>query len=472
MTDDPTKRNPEPALDQEVEQSLYKKREKIYPREVHGVFARLRTLAMVALLGLYYGIPWLQWDDRQLVLFDLPARKFYIFGWTFWPQDFFYLSLLLIIAALSLFFFTAMAGRLWCGYACPQTVWTEIFLWFERKIEGTSKQQKALAQQPMSGAKFARRSAKQAVWILFSLWTGFTFVGYFTPILDLAQSVASLSLGPWETFWVLFYSFATYGNAGFMREQVCIYMCPYARFQSAMFDNDTLIISYDEARGNPKGPRKRSVDRKASGLGDCIDCNLCVQVCPTGIDIRDGLQYQCIGCAACIDVCDEVMDKMGYPKGLIKYTTENALSGNPAHLARPRVLIYGGLILFLFVALIYAVNARIPVELNIVRDRNALYHETDEGLIENVYTLKIVNMENAPQTFRLEASGIPGLQLENQMGDVLVASGAVQEVPVRLRASPSNLKTGSTTVEFSIRSLDNPDLHTADNGRFLGPARR
>ena len=279
------------------------------------------------------------------MLFDLPARKFYIFGWTFWPQDFFFLTLLLIISALALFFFTALAGRLWCGYACPQTVWTEIFLWFERKIEGSRQQQIKLDQAPMSARKFGIKASKHAVWLIFSLWTGFTFVGYFTPIKELWGSLLAFSLGPWETFWVLFYGFATYGNAGWMREQVCIYMCPYARFQSAMFDKNTLIISYDEKRGEPRGSRRRGT--RPADKGDCIDCGLCVQVCPTGIDIRDGLQYQCIGCAACIDVCDDVMEKMGYENGLVKYTTENALSGKHVRLMRPRVILYS-LLLLLF----------------------------------------------------------------------------------------------------------------------------
>lgn len=462
------------TTDEEVEGSLYKKREKIYPREVHGLFANLRNLAMVVLLGLYYGMAWVDWDGHQSVLFDLPARKFYIFGWTFWPQDFFYLSLLLIAAALALFFFTALAGRLWCGYACPQTVWTEIYMWFERKIEGTRKKQMAMDKAPMSGGKFATKFTKHFVWIVFSLWTGFTFVGYFTPIKELWANVATWTLGPWETFWIFFYGFATYGNAGWLREQVCIYMCPYARFQSAMFDRNTLIISYDEGRGEPRGPRKKSADPQTAGLGDCINCNLCVQVCPTGIDIRDGLQYQCIGCAACVDVCDEVMDKMGYDRGLVSYTTENALEGNPAHILRPRVLLYGSLILAVFVGLFYLISIRVPLEVDILRDRNALYRERSGGIIENVYTLKLVNMQNSEQTFRISASGLPGIELESKHGngEVVVESGAVQEVPVRLRVPKENLKPGASDVEFHVASLTNPDVEVTETGRFMSPVKR
>ena len=292
-----------------AEQSLYEVRRKIYPRAVHGWFAGWRWALVFATQIFFYGAPWLEWSGRQAVLFDLQARKFYVFGLVLWPQDFIYLAVLLVISAFALFLFTAIAGRLWCGFACPQTVYTEIFLWVERLIEGDRAARMKLDRG--SGArKLALKSAKHAVWIAIALWTGFTFVGYFTPIRTLAHSAAALSFGPWETFWVFFYAFATYGNAGWMREQVCKYMCPYARFQSAMFDRDTLVITYDAARGEPRGGRSRSAEPKALGLGDCVDCGICVQVCPTGIDIREGLQYECIGCAACIDACDQVMARM------------------------------------------------------------------------------------------------------------------------------------------------------------------
>ncbi|MEN9527010.1 MAG: hypothetical protein RLY56_961, partial [Pseudomonadota bacterium] len=304
-----------------VEESYYQAHQKVYPREVKGRFTALRTTAVWVLLGLFYGLPWLRWDDRQAILFDLPARKFHLLGLTLWPQDFIFLAWLLVIAALSLFFFTAVGGRLWCGYACPQTVWTEVFIWMERVTEGDRAKRMKLDAAPWSTNKLLRKAAKQTLWITFSLWTGFTFVGFFTPIDVLADKVLSLSLGSWETFWVLFYGFATYGNAGFLREQVCKYMCPYARFQSAMFDRDTLIITYDTERGEPRGGRRKGSDPRAAGLGDCTDCTMCVQVCPTGIDIRNGLQYECIACAACIDACDSVMDKMGYSRGLVRYDT-------------------------------------------------------------------------------------------------------------------------------------------------------
>lgn len=274
----------------EVVISLYASQDKIYPRSTFGFFTQWRWVMIWITQIVFYGIPWLEWGHRQALLFDLGTRRFYIFKLVLYPQDLIYLTAILIISALSLFLFTAIAGRLWCGYTCPQTVYTEIFMWIEHKIEGERGARIKLDSAGISANKLAKKSAKHLIWITFALWTGFSFVGYFTPIRELAHSVMSMSLGPWETFWVCFYGFATYGNAGFMREQVCKYMCPYARFQSAMFDNDTLIVTYDEARGEPRGARSRKDDIKAKELGSCIDCSLCVQVCPTGIDIRKGLQ--------------------------------------------------------------------------------------------------------------------------------------------------------------------------------------
>ena len=458
-----------PKSDDHVEQSLYAKAEKIYPREVHGLFARLRTLGVLGLLGLYYILPWMRWDGHQALLFDLPARKFYIFFVTLWPQDFFYLAVMLILAGLLLFFVTALAGRIWCGYACPQTVWTEAFLWIERKVEGDRMKQQKLDALPLNGRKLRIKATKHFLWLAFAAWTGFTFVGYFTPIIELGQRLLSFNLGPWETFWVIFYGFATYGNAGFMREQVCKYMCPYARFQSAMFDSDTLIVSYLPERGEPRGSRKRSADPTALGLGDCIDCTLCVQVCPTGIDIRNGLQYECIACSACIDACDDVMDKMGYDKGLIAYTTENAMEGKKASIFRPRIIIYAVFLVAIMAAFAYSFSQRIPLGLDVIRDRNTLYRETSEGLIENVYILKILNMDKLQHQYELTVSGIPGLTLHKDMATIVVASGGVQELPVRLRADEAELVVRSSDVVFSLVAIDNDKLSVTEDARFLGP---
>jgi len=452
-----------------VSDEPFAKHEKVYPRAVTGLFATYRVLGVFVLLGGYYLVPWLQWDGHQAVLFDLPARKFYIFSLTFWPQDFIYLAALLIIAALALFFFTALAGRLWCGYACPQTVWTELFLWIERKVEGSRNQQIKLDKSSLSINKVTRKAIKHGLWLLLSLWTGFTFVGYFTPILELGVSFINFNLGPWETFWVFFYGFATYGNAGWMREQVCIYMCPYARFQSAMFDNDTLVISYDEKRGEPRGSRKKNADLNSSGLGACVDCTLCVQVCPTGIDIRKGMQYQCIGCAACIDVCNQVMDKMGYEKNLIQYTTLNQIDGIKTKILRPRIIIYFLLLVGITSALIYSMVLRVPLELDIIRDRNALYRETNEGLIENIYTLKVINMDLVSHEYKLTITGIDKIKVISKVPRIRVRSGEVFDLPISIQVDPIHLKKISQSLNFDLISTTNPDIHVEEKGRFIGP---
>lgn len=454
-------------IDIEVHDSLYRKEPKVYPHHVTGRFAKLRDLAMYVLLGLFYIIPWINVGDHQAVLFDLPARKFYILGLTFWPQDFIYLALLLVCAGLTLFFVTAVAGRLWCGYACPQTVWTEAFLMMERWTEGNRQQRIKLDQAPWSKEKLLRKGSKQFLWISFSLWTGFTFVGFFTPIRELAINISTLSVGPWETFWGLFYGFATYGNAGYLREQVCKYMCPYARFQGAMFDKETLVISYDEKRGEPRGSRKKGADIEALGLGDCIGCTLCVQVCPTGIDIRDGLQIECIACAACIDICDEVMDKMEYPRGLIRYTTENALHGKPSRVLRPRVIIYGVVLLILIGSTLWSMTNRTPLRADLIRDRNALYRELPEGLIENVYTLKITNMSDFDQHYELTAVDNPQASFDFSRPLELKA-GEVGGFSVRIRL-PRTAGQGTTDIRLQLASTDDPRIRKQFRATVLLP---
>ncbi len=458
------------SVERTAGESLYLAEAKVYPREVKGRYARLRTLSVWVLLGIFYLLPWLMWDGRQAVLFDLPARKFFILGLVFWPQDFIFLTWLLIIAALALFFFTAIGGRLWCGYACPQTVWTETFLWMERFVEGDRAARVKLDKAPWSARKLGRKSLKQFLWITFALWTGFTFVGFFTPIHTLAGEVLNLALGPWETFWILFYGFATYGNAGYLREQVCKYMCPYARFQGAMFDHDTLVITYDDKRGEPRGSRKRGTDARAQGLGDCIDCTLCVQVCPTGIDIRKGLQIECIACAACIDVCDDVMDKMGSPRGLIRYTTQHALEHKPTRVLRPRTLIYGVILGLLTVGFVVALVLRSPVSLDVIRDRNALYRLTDDGNVDNVYTIRILNKSEREQMFTLSARGGSPLTLIAKQQVYTVPSGSVYSLPLRVRRAAYE-PLGPETIVFTLRSLDDPEVHTETEARFLGPTR-
>jgi len=448
-------------------ESLYRKEPKIYPRQVKGRFARLRVIAVWVLLGLYYVLPWLTVSGRQAVLFDLPARKFYIFGLTFWPQDFVYLALLLITAGLSLFFFTALAGRLWCGFACPQTVWTETFVWIERWVEGDRQKRMKLDAAPWNAEKVLRKSAKQLLWILFAAWTGFTFVGFFSPIRELGHNVLSFSLGPWETFWTIFYSFATYGNAGFLREQVCKYMCPYARFQSAMFDKDTLIISYDTERGEPRGGRRKSVSKDEAGLGDCINCTLCVQVCPTGIDIRDGLQYECIACAACIDVCDQVMDKMGYPRGLVRYTTEHSLLHKTGHVIRPRIIVYGMLLLVIISGTLYGMTTRVPLRADLIRDRNALYRELPGDVVENVYTLKITNMDGVPHRYDMTVLNNEAVEIDLARPLELSAE-EVAGISVRLRL-PKSAGQGVQHLDIQLQASDDPSIRKVIKAKAMMP---
>lgn len=502
--------------------AMYVSEAKIYPREVSGRFQRLRDWAIYVLLGLYYGVAWIEINGQQAVLWDLPARQFHVFGLVFWPQDFIFLALLLVMAGLSLFFFTALAGRLWCGYACPQTVWTEVFVWMERWTEGDRARRMKLDAGPWTREKVLRKSAKHTLWALFALWTGFTFVGYFTPIRELGDRLLPFEWGGWETFWVLFYALATWGNAGFLREQVCKYMCPYARFQGAMFDRNTLLIAYDERRGEPRGPRKRgslaSVLERARGLlakddaegwvawfarhqsaaslasgargttsvldeaivvadrqkplgealGDCIDCTLCVQVCPTGIDIRNGLQYECIACGACIDACDEVMGKLGYPKGLVSYTNQNRVDGRPSRVLRTRVWIYGTLLLALGIGIVAGIALRSPLLVDVLRDRNALYRTQIDGSIENGFTLRLINRSGEEREVRIRVgSGPDGLALAQDPGAIRLRPGEVHTLGLALSA-PAGAVRGRTDV---VLVFEDPasGLRVEEETRFFGP---
>jgi cytochrome c oxidase accessory protein FixG len=440
---------------------LYEKQKKIYPRAVSGWFAAWRWALVWATQLFFYAVPWIEWNERQAVLFDLAARRFYIFGFVLYPQDFIFLTVLLLISAYGLFLFTAVAGRLWCGYACPQTVYTEVFLWIERMFEGDRMKRMKLDAGAWSANKLLRKGGKQATWIALSLWTGFTFVGYFTPIQELWAEAFTLDFGPWEWFWVLFYGLATYGNAGFLREQVCKYMCPYARFQSAMFDKDTLIISYDAERGEPRGTRGRGADLAAAKLGHCIDCELCVQVCPTGIDIRQGLQYECIGCAACIDVCNGVMDKMRYPRGLIRYDTQNGLARHLTRgerfrrVFRPRVVLYSAILLAIVAAFVASLALRIPFKVDVVRDRGTLARIVDDGRIENVYRLQLMNASERPQRYRIDVAGLAGVQRVG-LGEVEVGAAASRWVPVAVQLPHEAARAagpGAHGIEFQITQV-------------------
>ncbi len=450
---------------------LYQKREKIYTRKIEGFFQRLRLFSGWPLLLGYLLLPWFNWEGRQSVLFDLPARQFNIFGLTFWPQDFPLLGWLLVIAAWSLFAVTVWAGRVWCGYTCPQTVWTSIFMWIEQYTEGSRNQRIKLDKRDWSREKLLRKAAKHAMWLGVALITAITFVGYFSPIRELVPRLLTFQPSFWELIWVGFFTVATYLNAGWMREQVCMYMCPYARFQAVMFDADTLIVSYDNKRGEPRGSRKRNQKQSENSLGDCIDCQLCVQVCPTGIDIRNGLQYQCITCALCIDACNSVMDKMGYEPNLISYTTQNTMEGKPHRVLRPRLIGYVVGVLIMASLFSYTVISRVPLRIDVLRDRNQLFNETSMGQIENVYTLKIMNMDQSPHRFVLSVDSPTPLQWVGEK-EISVAAGEVYTLPLRLQAEPEDLDTPGFDFDFVVTNVNNPKATANSESRFIGPTSR
>jgi len=449
---------------------LYAKREKIQTRSYKGLFKNIRLAGAGFLFLLYFGTVWLKWGDRPAVLWDLPARQFHIFSATFQPEDFFLLSFMLIICAFGLFFITVFAGRVWCGYTCPQTVWTWVFMWAERVTEGERNARIKLDKAPMSLNKFLRRTAKHSIWLLVSLATALTFVGYFTPIRGLVADMFTWHMAGWSLFWVFFFTAATYINAGWLREQVCIYMCPYARFQAVMFDADTLIVSYDAARGEPRGSRKKGVDPATVGKGDCIDCEICVQVCPTGIDIRDGLQVECISCTACIDACDEVMEKMDYPPGLIRYTTEHSLEGKPTKVFRPRLFGYGTALLVMIGLFIITVGNISQVSLDIERDRNVLYRETRSGQIENVYIVKIFNKGATERSYNLSMEGHPGLTLELPDSRLIVGPSSKLQLPLNVQIDPAALD-GETNmpITFEVIATDDDSISAKSESRFLAP---
>lgn len=438
-------------------------RGKIQPRSVKGYFNNWRIALVFFTQILFYGLPWLQWNGRQAVLFDLVGRKFYIFGMVLWPQDVIYLAVLLVLSAFSLFLFTAVAGRLFCGYACPQTVYTEIFMWIERKIEGDRVARMRLDSQPWGAKKIRIKATKHLLWIAVAWWTGSTFIGYFAPIRELGMDLINFQLGPWQWFWIVFYSVATWGNAGFLREAVCKYMCPYARFQSVMVDDDTFVVTYDHARGEPRGKRSRKVDPKDVGLGDCIDCTLCVQVCPTGIDIRDGLQYMCIGCGACVDACDDVMDKVGYERGLIRYTSGKAIIDGLSQdevrkrVFRPRVIIYSLILMAVFIAFVVSLANRTTLRMDIIRDRGSLGREVAGGFIENVYRLNLINTSENILQLKLKVTGKDGLIItttDTQTAEVELNPASNKMVPIIIRAPAAKLEPGIFDVNIDADAVD------------------
>ncbi|WP_234264964.1 cytochrome c oxidase accessory protein CcoG [Hydrogenophaga sp. NFH-34] len=413
--------------------------EKIHARAVNGPFARWRWAFVWLTQIAFYGVPWLSWNARQAALFDLEGKRFYLFGAVLFPQDLIYLAALLVISALLLFFATAVVGRVWCGFACPQTVYTSIFMWIENNFEGSHQNRKRLDTVGWGPEKLLRRGGKHLAWALFGLWTGFTFVGYFTAIRPLAADVLSLSVGPWTTFWILFYGLLTYLNAGLVREKVCLHMCPYGRFQGALMDERTLNVAYDHRRGEPRRGRVAEDHRKASD-GHCIDCTLCVQVCPTGIDIRQGLQAACIGCGLCIDACDDVMRKVQAPKGLIRMASLHELGGAASkqraflqRVLRTRVGVYASLLSLAIAATITAFAHRPEVRMNIIRDRSIMTRQVEQGAVENVYTLQLMNASDHTRTVVV---------------DVAPSNLVALRTPITARLGPAQATTLTATVRM------------------------
>ena len=450
---------------------LYQTAEKIYTRRLNGFFRRLQNWSWMPFLGAYFLIPWLQIDGRPAMLFDLVERKFHVFWITFWPQDFPLLAWLLIIAAFALFTVTNLFGRVWCGFSCPQTVFTQIFMAIEERFEGDRNRRIRLDNSPWGAQKIARKGGKLIAWLVVAFATGLTFVGYFNPIGALSADLVSWSAHPAAVFWVAFFTLGTFVNAGFMREQICKYVCPYARFQSVMFDSDTLVVSYNAARGEQRGSRRHDHQRGSDGLGDCVDCTLCVQVCPTGIDIRDGLQYECISCGLCIDACNAVMDKLHYPRGLISFTSENALlKGEPVRFLRPRFVGYVSAVTVMTLLFVYTLATRIPLEVDVLRDRDMLYRLRPDGAVENSYTVKINNMDQRDHHYTIAVEGGPMLAYTGQR-EVMIEAGEVGELLIRLTSSEP-LSAANIPISFVVSERDQPTLSDRAESRFISPAPR
>lgn len=442
--------------------------EKVYTRRITGFYQRLRRYTGIPLMLAFLIMPWLVIDGRPAMLFDLPERKFHILWMTFWPQDAMYLAWLLVISALLLFTVTVLVGRVWCGFTCPQTVWTQMFIWAEHVCEGDRNKRMKLDAQPWNFEKLWRKSAKQAIWIAISFVTAATFIGYFMPIRELLSGFFTFNLDFIAYFWVLFFLVATYLNAGFMREQFCKFICPYARFQAVMYDKDTLTVSYNNIRGERRGPRKPGEDYKAKGLGDCIDCSWCVQVCPVDIDIREGLQAECIDCGLCVDACNSVMDKMGYPRGLIAFTTEDAIQTGKTKIFRPRLLGYGLMLVIMIGLFVVSLANRVPAEVEVIRDRGAQMYRVQGENIINVYTVKISNMDNVSHVFDVKLEGEGDFQLQGYR-DFPVADGEIYVVPVRVVAKSSTLKAKKTDLRITVIARDNPDVSASNVTSFMSP---
>ena len=431
-------------------------RNKIYVRSVTGNVESIRRITGFLFLALFFLLPWITYSGSQAILLDFSEQRFHLFGLTLWPQDLTLLAWLFIVSAFALFFVTALWGRVWCGFMCPQTVFTFLFVWIEEKVEGARNKRIHLDKQPWSVHKLLKKTVKHGAWLTLALITAVTFVGYFMPVRTLTSDLVGAELAFWPMFYVVLFTFCTYGNAGWMREMMCTHMCPYSRFQSSMFDNDTVTVTYNRERGEGRGPRskKLSVEQyKSKGLGDCIDCNLCVQVCPTGIDIRNGLQYECINCGACVDACNDVMSKMGYQQGLISFASLNALKGKASTLLRPKVIGYFVVLTLMVVAMSFDIVTRPPLDIDVVRDRTSLYRETFDGGVENVYTLVIMNKAQYAQQFSIDVVGLMTPTLHGDL-TVNIEGGQLIRHPITVRLDNQNIRQAVTAFSFTITNQD------------------
>jgi cytochrome c oxidase accessory protein FixG len=469
--------------------SLYAKREPVFPKAVDGRFRRLKWLIMAVTLAIYYVTPWLRWDrgpfaPNQAVLVDLAHRRFYMFSIEIWPHEFYYVAGLLIMAGIGLFLVTSVIGRAWCGYACPQTVWTDVFQHVERLIDGDRNAQIRLAKAPWTASKIARRGVKYAVFLAISLLTGGAWIFYFADAPGLARDLfqGHAPFVAYATIGVL--AATTFVFGGFMREQVCIYMCPWPRIQTAMLDEKSLIVTYKDWRGEPRHRGTKKATLADLKLGDCIDCNQCVAVCPTGIDIREGPQVGCITCALCIDACDAVMAQVGRPRGLIDYSNAEdarieAAGGTPKPLLktilRPRPLVYLAVWCAVGLAMLFALGNRSRIEANALQDRNPLYVRLSDGNIRNAFSIRIRNMEDRPRDMEVTVDGLPGARMWTETGS---REAATQTVRTRIGAdqvgklrifliAPTGGKTGQFA--FTVRALDSEGGSIRINARFERP---
>lgn len=448
-----------------MEQQAYQSRVPIFPRSVKGRFRNLKTAILVLAYGVYFLLPWLRWDrstgSDQAVLFDLVGRRFYVFDLVVYAQDIFWLAGLLVIFALLLFFVTGLAGRVWCGYFCFQTLWTDVFMFIERLLQGDRNARMKLAKSPWTSNKVLRMGSTWLLWLLVSLLTGLSFTLYWgnAPVLFLQILTGQAPFSAYAT--TLFLTATTFVMAGLAREQVCTYMCPYARFQGVMFDKDTLVIAYDEERGErQEGRRKPSkglLERDArieQEVGDCIDCGYCVQVCPVGIDIRNGLQYQCISCALCIDACDTIMDSIDYPRGLIRYSSEHALQHEKATRLNLKNLGYAAALVFTVAALVWSVATRSDVELNVQQIRQPLSVQLSDGRIQNRYEIKVNNKTSKSMKYRLSMQGLNGAELDmGHFAEIEVAAERSIKIQVKVRQDPNHARTTRQEFDFVLTPI-------------------